>query len=47
MLQNYAFIHKNNVFSKIFALNFLKSNNLKVLMAFFRIFAPSTKTLRL
>lgn len=29
MMQSYAFIHKNNVFSKIFALNFLKSNNLK------------------
>lgn len=29
MLQNYAFIHKNNVFSENFVLNFLKSNNLK------------------
>lgn len=35
MLQNYAFIHKNNVFSENFVLNFLKSNNLKVLIAFF------------
>ena len=47
MLQSYAFIHKNNVFSENSVLNFLKSNNLKVLIAFFRIFAPSTKTLRL
>lgn len=29
MLQNYAFIHKNNVFSENFVLNFTKSNNLK------------------
>lgn len=29
MLQNYAFIHKNNVFSEIFVLIFVKSNNLK------------------
>ena len=29
MMQIYAFIHKNNVFSEIFVLNFLKSNNLK------------------
>lgn len=35
MLQSYAFIHKNNDFSEIFVLNFLKSNNLKVLIAFF------------
>lgn len=29
MLQSYAFIRKDNAFSKIFVLNFLKSNNLK------------------
>lgn len=29
MTQSYAFIHKNNVFSENFVLNFLKSNNLK------------------
>lgn len=29
MLQSYAFIHKNNDFSEIFVLNFVKSNNLK------------------
>lgn len=28
-MQSYAFIHKNNVFSENFVLNFLKSNNLK------------------
>ena len=28
-MQSYAFIHKSNVFSEIFVLNFLKSNNLK------------------
>jgi hypothetical protein len=30
MMQSYAFIHKNNVFSAIFVLNFIKSNNMKV-----------------
>ena len=29
MMQSYAFIHKNNVFSENFVLNFVKSNNLK------------------
>jgi hypothetical protein len=29
MLQNYAFIRKDNVFSEIFVLNFTKSNNMK------------------
>ena len=29
MQQSYAFIHKNNVFSENFVLNFAKSNNLK------------------
>lgn len=29
-MQSYAFIHKNNVFSENFVLNFIKSNNLKV-----------------
>ena len=33
MMQSYAFIHKNNVFSEIFVLNFLKSNNLKAFIA--------------
>ena len=28
-MQSYAFIHKNNVFSDIFVLNFAKSNNSK------------------
>lgn len=35
MLQSYAFIRKNNAFSEIFVLNFIKSNNMKVLIAFF------------
>lgn len=34
-MQSYAFIHKNNVFSEIFVLKFAKSDNLKVLIAFF------------
>lgn len=29
MMQSYAFIHKNNVFSENFVLNFIKSNNMK------------------
>lgn len=29
MLQSYAFIRRNNAFSEIFALNFIKSNNMK------------------
>nr|DAF11118.1 MAG TPA: hypothetical protein [Bacteriophage sp.]DAM73690.1 MAG TPA: hypothetical protein [Bacteriophage sp.] len=33
MMQSYAFIHKNNVFSKNFMLNFVKSNNLKAFIA--------------
>ena len=28
-MQSYAFIHKSNVFSENFVLNFIKSNNLK------------------
>lgn len=28
-MQSYAFVHKNNVFSENFVLNFLKSNNSK------------------
>lgn len=34
-MQSYAFIRKNNVFSEIFVLKFAKSDNLKVLIAFF------------
>ena len=29
MMQSYAFIHKNNVFSENFVLNFTKNNNMK------------------
>lgn len=36
MLQSYAFIRKDNAFLKIFVLNFLKSNNPKVLLPLFR-----------
>ena len=32
MLQSYAFIRKNNAFSEIFVLNFIKSNNSKGFM---------------
>lgn len=32
MLQSYDFIHKDNGFSEVFVLNFIKSNNLKVLL---------------
>nr|DAJ91300.1 MAG TPA: hypothetical protein [Caudoviricetes sp.] len=34
-MQIYAFIRKNNAFSGIFVLNFIKSNNLKVLLRAF------------
>jgi hypothetical protein len=29
MLQNYDFIRGNNIFQKVFVLNFIKSDNLK------------------
>nr|DAU89973.1 MAG TPA: hypothetical protein [Caudoviricetes sp.] len=29
MMQSYDFIHKDNGFSEVFVLNFIKSNNLK------------------
>lgn len=28
-MQSYAFVHKNNVFSEILVLNYIKSNNSK------------------
>lgn len=31
-MQSYDFIHKDNGFSEVFVLNFLKSNNSKVFM---------------
>lgn len=33
MLQNYVFSCKVDIFANIFVLNFIKSNNLKVLLA--------------
>lgn len=58
MVQRYTFLHKNNENENIFVLNFINSNNLKVLLSFFcnrnialsdyfRNFAEEIKTLRL
>lgn len=33
MVQRYTFLHKTNENENIFVLNFIKSNNLKVLLA--------------
>ena len=35
MVQRYTFLHKNNENENIFVLNFINSNNLKVLLPIF------------
>lgn len=43
MLQRYTFLHKTNGNENIFVLNFAKSNNLNVLLPFYRFFGNRNK----
>lgn len=45
MLQNYVFSCKVDFFANIFVLNFIKSNNLKVLLPFYHFLVTETRRL--